>query len=219
MRKISTKRKFGFVHLVDGTREAGYRGLTPHLPERVSHGSPAERDCTRPPGVRGCLQRAGVGLGPGAGGRGDPDAGPADGGGGAAGDGAERGAAVPELSPGAQPGVLVEPGAESAPAAGGGRGVRAGRWAGRGRAGRDDRASAGGEDRGEGDLPRPGAVEQEPLRQGQRAALDLDAGAGGDPVGRADLGPAVLDGAGPVGAVQRWSMAGGTRRCPSGGGR
>ena len=83
-----------------------------------------------------------------------------------------------------------------------GRGVRAGRWAGRGRAGRDDRASAGGEDRGEGDLPRPGAVEQEPLRQGERAALDLDAGAGRDPVGRADLGPAVPDGAGAVGAVQ-----------------
>jgi hypothetical protein len=43
--------KLGFVHLVDGTREAGYRGLTPHLPERVSHGSPAERDCTRAAGV------------------------------------------------------------------------------------------------------------------------------------------------------------------------
>jgi len=50
------KPKLGFVHLVDGTREAGYRGLTPHLPERVSHGSPAERDCTRPAGVRGGLQ-------------------------------------------------------------------------------------------------------------------------------------------------------------------
>src|SRR3954466_5168065 len=84
------RTKFGFVHLVDGTREAGYRGLTPHLPERVSHGSPAERDCTRPAGVRGCLQRADMGLGPGAGGRGDPDAGPTDGGGGAARDGAER---------------------------------------------------------------------------------------------------------------------------------
>ena len=164
-----SRSKLGFVHLVDRTREAGYRGLTPHCQERVSHGSPAERDCTRPAGVRGCLQRAGVGLGAGAGGRGDPGAGPADGGGGAAGDGAERRAAVPELSPGAQSGAVVEAGAESAAARAAGRGVRAGRCPGRGRAGRDDRAAAGGEDRGEGDLPRPGAVEQEALRQGQRA--------------------------------------------------
>ena len=42
---------------------------------------------------------------------------------------------VPELSPGAQSGAVVEPGAESAPAAGGGRGVRAERWAGPGRLG------------------------------------------------------------------------------------
>src|SRR5215213_5661290 len=143
-----------------------------------------------------------MGLGPGAGGRGDPDAGPTDGDGRAAGDGAERGAAVPELSPGAQSGVLVEPGAESAPAAGGGRGVRTGRCPGRGRIGRDDRTSAGGEDRGEGDLPRPGAVEQKPLRQGERVAVDLDAGAGRDPVGRSDLGLAVPDRAGPIGALQ-----------------
>src|SRR3954453_13911859 len=87
---IVGRSKFGFVHLVDGMREAGYRGLTPHLPERVSHGSPAERDCTRPADLRGCLQRARVGLGPGAGRRGDSDAGPADGGVGAAGDGPER---------------------------------------------------------------------------------------------------------------------------------
>src|SRR6266536_2508780 len=77
--------------------------------------------------------------------------------------------------------LVVGPGAESAPAAGGGRGVRAEWWAGPGRARRDDRAAAWGEDRGEGDLPRPGAVEQEPLRQGERAALDLDAGAGRGP--------------------------------------
>ena len=56
--------------------------------------------------------------------------------------------------------------------------------------------------RGQGDLPRPGALKQEPLRQDQRAALDLDAGAGRDPVGRAGLGVAVLDGARPLGALQ-----------------
>ena len=43
--------ELGFVHFIDRRREAGYRGLTPHLPERVSHGSPAERDCTRAAGV------------------------------------------------------------------------------------------------------------------------------------------------------------------------
>jgi hypothetical protein len=47
--QIGKPAKLDFVHLVDGTRAAGYRGLTPHLPERVSHGSPAERDCTRLP--------------------------------------------------------------------------------------------------------------------------------------------------------------------------
>jgi hypothetical protein len=46
---FETRSKLGFVHLVDGMREAGYRGLTPHLPERVSHGSPASGDCTDPP--------------------------------------------------------------------------------------------------------------------------------------------------------------------------
>src|SRR3954453_2624313 len=113
---IVGRSKFGFVHLVDGTREAGYRGLTPHLPERVSHGSPAERDCTGPAGVGGRLQRARVGLGPGAGGRRDFDAGPADGRRSAAGDGPERRAAVPELPSGAQSRAVVEPRAEPAPA-------------------------------------------------------------------------------------------------------
>src|SRR5215216_908063 len=65
--------ELGFVHFVDRMGEAGYRGLTPHLPERVSHGSPAERDCTRPAGIRGRVQRARVGLGAGAGSRGNPD--------------------------------------------------------------------------------------------------------------------------------------------------
>ena len=43
--------KLGFVHFVDRTREAGYRGLTPPCQERVSHGSPAFGDCTRRPGL------------------------------------------------------------------------------------------------------------------------------------------------------------------------
>src|SRR6266536_5645835 len=48
---IVGRSKLGFVHLVDRMREAGYRGLTPHCQERVSHGSPASRDCTRPAGL------------------------------------------------------------------------------------------------------------------------------------------------------------------------
>ena len=55
-RRRQSRSQLGFVHLVDRRRGAGYRGLTPHVPERVSHGSPAERDCTCPADVRGCLQ-------------------------------------------------------------------------------------------------------------------------------------------------------------------
>src|SRR6266542_3828551 len=50
-RRLTILTELGFVHFVDRRREAGYRELTPHLPERVSHGSPASGDCTGPPGL------------------------------------------------------------------------------------------------------------------------------------------------------------------------
>src|SRR5205823_14348479 len=99
--------KLGFVHSVDRTRAAGYPRLTPHSQERVSHGNPAEGDYTGPAPVRGGVQRTGLGLGHRAAGGGHLGARAADRGRGAAGDGPERRAPVPELPPGAESGLLA----------------------------------------------------------------------------------------------------------------
>ena len=50
-------------------------------------------------------------------------------------------------------------------------------------------------------LPRPGALQPRPLRQGQRAALDLAHAARADPLGRSGLGLAVPDRARTFGAL------------------
>ncbi len=59
----------------------------------------------------------------------------------------------------------------------------------------------GAQDRGQGDLPRRGALQPRPLRQGERAALGLPDAAGAHPVGAPGVGAAVPDGPGPLRAL------------------
>ena len=94
-------------------------------------------------------------------------------------------------------GLAVEPRA-AGPA---GRRLRADRAAAR-RHRRDLGAAPRQADRRQGHLPRPGALQPQPLRQSQRAALGLPDAAGADPLGRPHVGAAVPDGAGPLRAVR-----------------
>ena len=68
---------------------------------------------------------------------------------------------------------------------------------------RDPGTALGGEDRGPGGVPGPGALLPRPLRQGQGIALGQPDAAGRDPLGQPGAGPALPDRAGPVRALLR----------------
>src|SRR4051812_4361491 len=122
-------------------------------------------------------------------------------GGDAAGRGAGAGPDLHQLPPGTQPEPLVGPRRRRASAASLARRLRPGR-AGGGRHRRDDRAPLGRQDRGARHLPRPGALQPRPPRQGQRPALDHGDAPRPDPLGRPGLGPAVPGRAGAFGAFR-----------------
>src|SRR5215216_5089131 len=116
-------------------------------------------------------------------------------------DGPRPEPAVPALPPRPQPRRLVRPCRESGAAGAPHPGVRARRPR-CPRGGRDAGTAARRQDRGQRHLPRPGALQSQPLRQSQRPALGVPDVAGADPLGGPRLGAAVPGGPGPVRALR-----------------